>query len=686
MSSSWRSSWGSSLESSTRSVPARAGGVRKVLFVGDSNVDNGSNSTEFVGRGVGIFSLFTLDGRFQPVKRLAAQSLHAYDDYDFGYSGWTCAKLENGDSGLYPVTYVGASDADLVIVHAGINDAVSAASAATVVASIVSLCQAVKATGKRVVGTTLIPIGGSAGSPYSTAIRDKVLQINTDLPGELAGVGVDCIDIAANIEVDGSSFAIANHVRAADGVHLMVEGAKQTSRAIADYLRSRGVKTEQVAVPVDGAAEWLTPNPYMAGTSGEHGMADGWLSEWENHSAAGVVTLNGNRWIQRTSNAGLGATDDVYRDASGWAAYAGRDVKVVCRMEMDAAGWDCKAEELLLEFYDSTPTLLLRNRQMYPGNSAYIGALTGTPFNGLIISPPITVPDATDNIRLQFAMLGDGTYRLRQMGVFDVTEWNTDALAYIAAVEAAGGTVTENQKTALHLFYEAGWMSDYGIGRFYLPIWNDDETNAIDLVTLDATGSFNGGYTKDAGWVKGNGTTGYFDFGVSYGDLGIGIAAAGQGILVYEADTQASSHVLFMGAYNGSSQGLAIRGTGGADQILILAYSYGGGGGYATATLSRANTLGIIDASRLSGKTRAVQRDGAGVSTLMEETDAETGSFPTANIVAMAGSSTPIQECNAKFGAYWAHAGLTESDAGDFSLAVKNLWERCTGLTLPTKT
>jgi hypothetical protein len=115
-------------------------------------------------------------------------------------------------------------------------------------------------------------------------------------------------------------------------------------------------------------------------------------------------------------------------------------------------------------------------------------------------------------------MLGGGSLTL-----------DPDARAYIAAVETAGGTVSATQRTAVSDFYRAGksagWYSS--IKRLYLPIWAAAAPNAIDMIGL-TSGTFNGTVTHSAGYVQGNGSTGYFEppAGSEYGNLGLSNSSA----------------------------------------------------------------------------------------------------------------------------------------------------------------
>jgi hypothetical protein len=86
-----------------------------------------------------------------------------------------------------------------------------------------------------------------------------------------------------------------------------------------------------------------------------------------------------------------------------------------------------------------------------------------------------------------------------------------DAASYVAAVRAAGGTVSGAQATAISDFAilgkADGWFAS--VKRFYLPIWGVAAANAVDLIAR-GSGTFVGGATHSAGFVTFDGTTGAF--------------------------------------------------------------------------------------------------------------------------------------------------------------------------------
>jgi hypothetical protein len=231
-------------------------------------------------------------------------------------------------------------------------------------------------------------------------------------------------------------------------------------------------------------------------------------------------------------------------------------------------------------------------------------------------------------------MLGGGSLTL-----------DPDARAYIAAVETAGGTVSATQRTAVSDFYRAGksagWYSS--IKRLYLPIWASAAPNAIDMIGL-TSGTFNGTVTHAAGYVQGDGTTGYFNNGV------------------------------FCDFVHSSVNGLIFRWSGtGVGQVNV-----------------NSARQGILTASREGGDRRLAIRTTASRTLLANTAGADNGSIPNNNVFFLAvnntsvsGATNPNNYNDGQAAFYSLGLGLTDAQDTAYTLALKTLWESTTGLTLP---
>ena len=270
----------------------------------------------------------------------------------------------------------------------------------------------------------------------------------------------------------------------------------------------------------------------------------------------------------------------------------------------------------------------------------------------------------------------DGTGNLFQSGILVPPLGNANALAYIALVEAAGATVSGAQRTALNEFYDSAEAEGYytSLKRLYLPIWGVAAANAIDMIG-GTSGTFNGGVTHGAGFVQGNGTTGYFDAGATYSAMGISTGSSSIFTLVKSGVAGAS--------YSGFSEfdGGALIGTSGG--VLV---------GRCPSSLSQfvtaiTGTTGIFVMSQTATAARALYRRlTAGFTTVGSNTTSDSAAFPNLNPYFAGATNVPPTATsfhNTEYGAYGSGVGLDITKTTAFTLHLKNLWESCTGLTLP---
>jgi hypothetical protein len=253
------------------------------------------------------------------------------------------------------------------------------------------------------------------------------------------------------------------------------------------------------------------------------------------------------------------------------------------------------------------------------------------------------------------------------------------AARYISAVETAGATVTSTQRTAIDAFFKTsksqGWVSR--LRRVYLPIWAAAAPNAIDMLTV-ASGTFGGTITHSNGFATGNGSTGYFEYDTNAAAQGL---SASTGLLFWLGATGGTTGVQ-LGGYNGS--GAATRAVLNANATSVNSEMTS----FATvinATIAGAN-LGILLSTRTSTTSHKIfQRRAAfaqrGATATAVETSASASVTQTA--WARGQGATRTNFSNAGLGAHGIGLGMTDSQAENFTLAIKTLWETSTGLTLP---
>ena len=253
------------------------------------------------------------------------------------------------------------------------------------------------------------------------------------------------------------------------------------------------------------------------------------------------------------------------------------------------------------------------------------------------------------------------------------------AKAYINAIVGAGASVSGAQRTAINNFYKSAKTDGYynQLKRFYLPIWGIAAPNAVDLITT-TSGTFVGGVTHTTGYIQGNGTTGRFDIGVSPNTLGLVDGSASLSALVYASQAGTG----FRSIYGVTQSSPARKILRFSRNLTTTNFEFG-----ATASnVSDVNFNGIYIGSETASNSRyaRVRRSG-GVTSLATNTTSSTGGYPTINPQVMgANNSGSFANYSAdQIGASHIGLAMTTAQADAFTLALKTLWETCTGLTLP---
>lgn len=255
---------------------------------------------------------------------------------------------------------------------------------------------------------------------------------------------------------------------------------------------------------------------------------------------------------------------------------------------------------------------------------------------------------------------------------------DADAAAYIAAVEAAGATVSGAQASAVNDFYVSAKADNYytSLKRLYLPIWGVAAANAIDMIT-GASGTFNGGVTHSAGYVQGNGTTGYFDLGESFTEIGCSDTSVSVfGGLKSEPLTASDATIIGVAPAAGTIMQLYTNG-GSGDRYCVVR-----GLDNTTSSTSTSNShtgifVGSIDASNR----RLTRRDSSGVTNFTNATTG--GTLPSEDVTALRLGAPAVQYHGGEMILWGVGTSLSQANAEAFTLHLKNLWETATGLTLP---
>ena len=262
-----------------------------------------------------------------------------------------------------------------------------------------------------------------------------------------------------------------------------------------------------------------------------------------------------------------------------------------------------------------------------------------------------------------------------------------DARLYIAAVETALGTpittalpsATSNPKRILSDFIKAEKAASRWTlhKRIYLPIYNNSAASSIDLISR-ASGSFQNTWTHAAGYVQGDGISGHFRTGFipSSGLVNPQNASIGW-LAINAATTGTRSHLGSQVSTSQSLTSICVSGT-------TLRYDCGDNG-MSSVTLSVANQIGIVIATSFGGRVRQEQRRNSGFATLSDSPLFASGTLPNIEMYGAARNltGTAALQSDARYGAWFANTGMSAANSVDFTLNLKTLYERLTGLSLP---
>ena len=251
-----------------------------------------------------------------------------------------------------------------------------------------------------------------------------------------------------------------------------------------------------------------------------------------------------------------------------------------------------------------------------------------------------------------------------------------DAKGYIDAVVTAGATVSATQKKAINTFVKTGksdgWYSS--LKRLYLPIWASAAPNAIDMIGL-TSGTFNGTVTHSAGYVQGDGSTGFFRM---TGAVSSGLTTSSNGLFALQLTAPSGTGLVgIIGNRNLSSQALQLSRI---NSTSIRYDTCDSSFNSLAVVLNLIDTVGIFSAQRVNTSVDIRRRTGSGVASLGGNTVAVGGTMPTVDLFAMRSIFT---NNDGQFGLFGASLGLTTAQDDVFTLALKDLWETCTSLTLP---
>ena len=262
-----------------------------------------------------------------------------------------------------------------------------------------------------------------------------------------------------------------------------------------------------------------------------------------------------------------------------------------------------------------------------------------------------------------------------------------DARLYIAAVEAVlpGNNIAtalpnaSNPKRIISDFIKAEKAASmWSMHRWLnLTIFNNSAASSIDMVARNV-GQFSlSGVNHAAGYVQGDGSSGYFDTLINWNTFAT-VDDATIGTINLTGNEAANKTSIGVGLAGGTAISCGSQNSG------VIPSCNWAGAGFVRGAIG---TNGIQMASRSGGVTRMIRRSSAGIT---EDTNSAvlTGSVLNAPITMMARrfatGANFTQYSNAQIGGGIISLGMSSTQLADYSLRLKNLYESLTGLSLPT--
>ena len=247
--------------------------------------------------------------------------------------------------------------------------------------------------------------------------------------------------------------------------------------------------------------------------------------------------------------------------------------------------------------------------------------------------------------------------------------------AYVAALIAAGATVTAPQQAAISTFMSgeiAAGRYD-SIKRLYLPVWQLAAANAICMKSL-TSGTFNGSILHEAKGVRASSTFGNMNTNTNLGSLGITKDSYHFALLLPEGAEEGFS--LPFSVNDLDVNGISIFWNDGFSFLRITNRVFSGS--FLTNLPSIITTGNDSVAGNLYFKER-LSNGFEGVETL----DGIVGTaFPSNNLFIL-GDSGQQASMGAPIGAFSVSTEFSSAQDTAYTAALKTLWETTTGLTLP---
>ena len=265
---------------------------------------------------------------------------------------------------------------------------------------------------------------------------------------------------------------------------------------------------------------------------------------------------------------------------------------------------------------------------------------------------------------------------------------DSDAATYAAALESDGVSLSDDQKQAIDTFYltgkSGGWYSD--IARLYLTIWGQASANSRCLVS-GTQGTFNGSIGHNAGYIDNPSYSGFMDTGSSAVAKGLSLGSQGFGFLQVAPDS--STGGCPMGGVDFYNSGNLGNGAQQATSSVMSFHHDAITGSSKVDTSSGITGKRIYSTIEFFGDLYLDERTSSGFGNsgytsggAYQNFSSDSTDLIMAINVYFGTNPTPSNWWGGQMGAAFYHSSSDSSFNQYFTLALKNLWEGCTGLSL----
>jgi len=360
--------------------------------LGDSQTDRSSSATRVDSISY-VTWLRILGGEKTPFVKSPSTG-----EWDFGYSGETAAEI------MAHIDDVIASEADTVLVQAGINDITDGATAQETADNVIALWDRLLLAGKQVLAIGIFPQNLSGKQPTIDAA-------NAILETAASSRSIPYYELPDSMRAGGVSGAIMDTAYMSDDTHLSARGCQVAAEFILEEFEPYLAKINPF--PASDSASVISPSYSWEGGFDGANKPNDWTL------VTGAATLayaqeaatdGGPVWTKVTvSNNDANLSWLRLLVDSGFSV--GETVQAIAEVELVSG--TLNVLDLALLYQNASPALTTTAN--YSVNAATKQAQAFT--SGVFLTPPAVVPGSTTQLRHQIQFYGNGVFRFRKAAV-----------------------------------------------------------------------------------------------------------------------------------------------------------------------------------------------------------------------------------------------------------------------------